>query len=122
MIEIYIVDGREFKVHSSRKEEFLQKYPNALLKQTEPGKTSPTAPGAVVEETVAPASQSTDLDLVNTSSGLTPGEQLSQQDLLRREAVAGAISSIPGGIPIGPKVFQNLLVLQSFLQKQRRAL
>ena len=114
MIEIYIVDGREFKVHSSRKEEFLQKYPNALLKQTEPGKTSPTAPGAVVEETVAPASQSTDLDLVNTSSGLTPGEQLSQQDLLRREAVAGAISSIPGGIPIGPKGVSKLAGITKF--------
>lgn len=114
MIEIYIVDGREFKVHSSRKEEFLQKYPNALLKQIEAGKTSPTAPGAVVEETVAPASQSTDLDLVNTSSGLTPGEQLSQQDLLRREAVAGAISSMPGGIPIGPKGVSKLAGITKF--------
>jgi hypothetical protein len=83
MIEIYIVDGREFKVHSSRKEEFLQKYPKALLKQTEPGKTSPTAPGAVVEETVAPASQSMGLGSENIllDSVPEPPKQIESQKL-----------------------------------------
>ena len=34
MMEKYLVDGKPFSVHSSQKEAFLKKYPNAIL-QTE---------------------------------------------------------------------------------------
>ena len=83
MIEIYIVDGREFKVHSSRKDEFLKKYPSAQLKEIEPGKESPTAPGAVVEETVAPEPVSTGLDSENIllDSVPEPPKQIESQKL-----------------------------------------
>ena len=83
MIEIYIVDGREFKVHSSRKDEFLKKYPSAQLKEIELGKESPTAPGAVVEETVAPEPVSTDLDSENIllDSVPEPPKQIESQKL-----------------------------------------
>ena len=73
----FIVNDTIYDVPQDKLQVFLNKYPKAK-KYNEPGKITPTTPGAVVEETVAPASQSTDLDLVNTSSGLTPGEQLSQ--------------------------------------------
>ena len=114
MIEIYIVDGKKYKVHPSFKDEFLSKFPNAQLVSDEPGKESPTAPGAVVEETVAPEPVSTDLDSEDTSLDLTPGEKLAQEDLLKREAVAGAISSIPGGIPIGPGGVSKLAGITKF--------
>lgn len=59
MNEIYIIDGQKFDVAPNRKDEFLQKYPNATLYKEpvipeDSGKTTPTAPGAVVEETAAP--------------------------------------------------------------------
>jgi hypothetical protein len=59
MNEIYIVDGQKFDVAPNRKEEFLQKYPNATLYKEptipeEPGKTTPMSPGVDVEETAAP--------------------------------------------------------------------
>ena len=93
-------------------EEYIKK---AGLKTIEPGKTSPTAPGAVVEETVAPASRSMDLDSENTSSGLTPGEQLSQQDLLKREVVASTLSNLPvGGMPIGTGGVSKLAGITKF--------
>ena len=38
-MEEYIVEGRVYKVHPSQKQNFLNKYPNAQLKQDEPGKT-----------------------------------------------------------------------------------
>ena len=114
MIEIYIVDGKKYKVHPSFKDEFLSKFPNAQLVSDEPGKESPTAPGAVVEETVAPEPVSTDLDSESTSLDLTPGEQLAQEDLIKREAVASAISSIPGGVPIGPDGVSKLAGITKF--------
>jgi hypothetical protein len=69
MNEIYIVNGQKFDVAPNRKEEFLKKYPKAILdtKQIIPekeGKTTPTTPGAVVEETAAP---DMDSKLENTS-------------------------------------------------------
>ena len=60
MFEIYIVDGKKYKVSPDRKEDFFVKFPNATLFE-EPGKTTPTAPGAVVEETAAPETVSTEL-------------------------------------------------------------
>ena len=79
MNEIYIVDGQKFNVALNRKNEFLQKYPNATLYKEppvskEPGKTSPTTPGAVVEENAAPEltpteSQSVDISLELPQTG-----------------------------------------------------
>ena len=39
MLEKYEFEGQIFNVHPSQKEDFLKKYPNAQLKQDEPGKT-----------------------------------------------------------------------------------
>tara|TARA_R100001460_G_scaffold34582_3_gene67108 strand:+ start:12904 stop:19650 length:6747 start_codon:yes stop_codon:yes gene_type:complete len=115
MIEIYIVDGREFKVHSSRKDQFLAKYPNAQLKEIEPGKTTPTAPGAVVEETAAPEPVNTDLDSENTSLDLTPGKQLAQQDLVKRQATGKVLTGLTGGLlPIGESGVSKLAGITKF--------
>ncbi len=38
-MEEYIVEGAVYQVHPSQKQNFLNKYPNAQLKQDEPGKT-----------------------------------------------------------------------------------
>ena len=114
MIEIYIVDGKKYKVHPSFKDEFLSKFPSAQLVSDEPGKESPTAPGAVVEEIAAPEPVSTDLDSEDTSLDLTPGEELAQEDLLKREAVASTLSNIPGGMPIGPGGVSKLAGITKF--------
>ena len=66
MNEIYIVDGQEYEVAPNRKEEFLTKFPNAQLFE-EPGKTTPTTPDAVVEETAASDQPNMELDSVDTS-------------------------------------------------------
>ena len=61
-------------------EEYIEK---AGLKTIEPGKESPTAPGAVVEETVAPEPVSTDLDSENIllDSVPEPPKQIESQKL-----------------------------------------
>lgn len=70
MNEIYIVDGQQYEVAPNRKEEFLTKFPNAQLFE-EPGKTTPTTPDAVVEETAASDQPSMELDSVDTSLDLS---------------------------------------------------
>ena len=67
MNEIYIVNGEKYNVSPNRKEEFFKKFPNAELEKLMPGKTDPTIPGAVVEETAAPELSLTELPSVNTS-------------------------------------------------------
>ena len=59
MNEIYLIDGQKYEVAPNRKEEFLTKFPNAQLFE-EPGKTTPTSQGALVEETAAPKSENTE--------------------------------------------------------------
>ena len=56
MLEQYEFNGELFDVHPSQKEDFLLKYPNAKL--IEQDFQTPTTPGAVVEETVAPNMES----------------------------------------------------------------
>lgn len=53
-------------------DEYIKK---ASLTTIEPGKTTPTTPDAVVEETAASDQPSMELDLVDTSLELQPGEQ-----------------------------------------------
>ena len=59
-------------------DEYVKK---AGLKTIEPGKTTPTTPGAVVEETAVPDQPNMDLGSENTSLDLTPGEKLAQEDI-----------------------------------------
>lgn len=66
MFEIYTVDGEKYKVSPDRKEDFLAKFPNAQLFE-EPGKTTPTVPGAAVEETAVPDQPNMELDSVGIS-------------------------------------------------------
>lgn len=66
MFEIYTVNGEKYKVSPDRKKDFLAKFPNAQLFE-EPGKTPPTTPDAVVEETAASNQPSMELDSVDTS-------------------------------------------------------
>ena len=115
MIEIYIVDGKKYKVHPSFKDEFLSKFPNAQLVSDEPGKESPTAPGAVVEETAAPEPVSTDLDSESTSLDLTPGKKLAQEDLVLREATGKVLTGLSGGLlPVGESGVSKLSGITKF--------
>jgi len=113
MNEIYIVDGQKYEVASNRKEEFLTKFPNAQLFE-EPGKTTPTTPDAVVEETAASDQPSMELDSEDTSLGLTSNQSLKEQDKLRRQTIANVISTIPGGVPIGEKGVSKLAGITKF--------
>ena len=79
MNEIYIVDGQKYDVNPERKDEFLQKFPNAVLFE-EPGKTTPTTPGAVVEDTAAPDIPNTELQSENTSLDLPDPEELTPEE------------------------------------------
>lgn len=105
MNEIYIVDGVKYNVAPARKEEFLKKFPNAQLDQQAQGKTTPTTPGAVVEETAAPELTPTELPSVDTSLELPEvktGTVDSTIDLQTKEKRAGFLGSIalsPSKIP-----------------------
>ena len=79
MNEIYIVDGQKYDVNPERKDEFLQKFPNAVLFE-EPGKTTPTTPGAVVEDTAAPDIPNTELQSEDTSLDLPDPEELTPEE------------------------------------------
>ena len=79
MNEIYIVDGQKYDVNPERKDEFLQKFPNAVLFE-EPGKITPTTPGAVVEDTAAPDIPNTELQSENTSLDLPDPEELTPEE------------------------------------------
>jgi hypothetical protein len=115
MIEIYIVDGKKYKVHPSFKDEFLSKFPNAQLISEEPGNISPTAPGAVVEETVAPDQPNMDLDSENTSLDLTPGEKLAKKDLVERQAMGKVLTGLSGGLlPVGESGVSKLAGITKF--------
>tara|TARA_R100000329_G_scaffold151132_1_gene146041 strand:+ start:656 stop:6319 length:5664 start_codon:yes stop_codon:yes gene_type:complete len=60
----YIVDGQIVEVDPKDKELFLEKYPNATeQKSVEPDFQTPTTPGAVVEETAAPDTESKSEDI-----------------------------------------------------------
>jgi len=78
MTEIYTVNGTTYKVGPNSKEKFLNDFPNAVL-VSEPGKTTPTTPGAVVEETAAPELTLTESTLVDTSLDL-PGVKTDKVD------------------------------------------
>ena len=73
MNEIYIVNGKKYEVGPNRKQEFLEKFPNAQLIETL-GKTTPTAKDAVVEVNEASntelPSASTSLELSAPKSGI----------------------------------------------------
>lgn len=64
MNEFYLVDGKLFEVAPNRKDEFLKKYPNAVLKQDQPLKQQGVVQGATALQTQAP---STELNLDDTS-------------------------------------------------------
>ena len=74
----------------------------------EPGKTTPTVPGAAVEETAVPDQPNMELDSVDTSL------ELEEQDRLKRQTIATMISNIPGGVPIGEKGVSKLAGITNF--------
>ena len=81
----YIVDGQAVEVDPKDKELFLQKYPNATeQKSVEPDFQTPTTPGAVVEETAAPDTESKSEDGFLESIGI-------------QTAITRGIETAPGG-------------------------
>ena len=90
MNEIYIVDGQEYEVAPNRKEEFLVKFPTAQLLQ-EPGKTTPTVPGAAVEKTAVPDQPNMELDSVDTSLELEEPSALKSTAARSASALLGYI-------------------------------
>jgi len=54
MLTYILPSGEIYDIPPEKEQEFLQKFPTAKLQDSNLGKTSPTIPGAVVEETAAP--------------------------------------------------------------------
>ena len=82
-------------------DEYIKK---ASLTTIEPGKTTPTTPDAVVEETAASDQPSMELDSVDTSLELQPGEQ----GYFRQERRKGRSSEeIRQGVQPIPKKSKN---------------
>ena len=80
MEELFEFNGQEYSLFeieeaARAKQLSVDDYINQYNISRKPGKTSPTAPGAVVEETAAPKSQATELASVNTFSELQQSEK-----------------------------------------------
>ena len=80
MEELFEFNGQEYSLFeieeaARAKQLTVDDYINQYNISRKPGKTSPTAPGAVVEETAAPKSQATELASVNTFSELQQSEK-----------------------------------------------
>ena len=80
MEEVFEFNGQEYSLFeveeaAKAKQISIDDYINQYNISRKPGKTTPTAPGAVVEETVAPESQATELASVNTFSELQQSEK-----------------------------------------------
>lgn len=93
-------------------DEYVKK---AGLKTIEPGKTTPTTPGAVVEETAVPDQPNMDLGSENTSLDLTPGEKLAQEDLVLRQATGKVLTGLSRGLlPVGESGVSKLAGITKF--------
>jgi len=90
--EIYIVDGQQFNVHPSQKDEFLRKYPNAELQNATPAirNTRLEQYPVVFDET---ATRNTRLDLPNIV--VDPQEKKKRSDFNVSFGGPGAMPSMP---------------------------
>ena len=80
MEEVFEFNGQEYSLFeveeaAKAKQISIDDYINQYNISRKPGKTTPTAPGAVVEETVAPVKEDTELASVDTSSELQQSEK-----------------------------------------------
>ena len=92
-------------------DEYIEK---AGLKTIEPGKTPPTTPDAVVEETAASDQPSMELDSVDTSLELQPGEQ----GYFRQERKKGRTAEeIRQGIPLTPERLKEIFAEEKRLDE-----
>ena len=97
---IYTVNNKKYDLPEDQIDVFLETYPNAE-KLEEPGKTTPTTPGAVVEETTAPdtdsKSENSLLALQKKVDALDPTDNSRKAIRLRRKLkkLEGPIAEIP---------------------------
>ena len=96
--EIYIVDGQQFNVHPSQKDEFLKKYPNAELQNATPAirNTRLEQYPVVFDETTT---KNTRLELPNIV--VDPQEKMKRSDFNVSFGGPGAIPSMPFNIRTG---------------------
>ena len=93
MEEVFEFNGQEYSLFeveeaAKAKQISIDDYINQYNISRKPGKTTPTAPGAVVEETVAPVKEDTELTSVDTSS------ELQQIELSGFESIKNSLYNI----------------------------
>ena len=93
MEEVFEFNGQEYSLFeveeaAKAKQISIDDYINQYNISRKPGKTTPTTPGAVVEETVAPVKEDTELTSVDTSS------ELQQIELSGFESIKNSLYNI----------------------------
>ena len=105
--EIYIVDGQQFNVHPSQKDEFLKKYPNAELQNATPAirNTRLELPNIVVDP--QEKKKASDFNVSFGGPGAIPSMPV---DIRRGLRGAGGILNFLGKVPEFVKGATELIV------------